>query len=317
MVSRTENAMRPGWTKMLAAGALSLAAMGFAPAPSRLPPIYIEDVQRFYKLYDSAHGHPTVAQLEQDYLVPGTDALHRFQKIRNVTAQRIFDENDKHPAVYTDARRCLAMLPKVKARTAVALDKLYRLYPEAKSAPITVLVGRGRPVGVTDDTGVYIGLEALCAADFMNPNPEDRFVHVMAHEYGHVQQSKALKDLNPGDPGATVLAISLGEGAADFIGKLISGDVGNQAVWNEAKGHEAAIEQAFVKDEDSTDLTHWLYNGDGTAQHPGDLGYWVGYRIVKAYWDHHADKRQALKDIIEMTDPKAFLAKSGWKPAGA
>ncbi len=302
--------------KTLGAAALFLATSGFAPAPSRLPPIYIEDVSRFYRVYDQAHGHPTVAQLDQDYLIPGTDALHRFQKIRNVTAQRIFDENAKHPEVYTGARRCLAMLPKVKQRVTTALDKLYRFYPEAKSAPITILVGRGRPVGVTDSTGVYIGIEALCFADFMNPNPEDRFVHVIAHEYGHVQQSDALKNLNPGDPGATVLAISLGEGAADFIGELISGDVGDQAVWHEAKGHEAEIEQAFVKDENSTDLSHWLYNGDGTAQHPGDLGYWVGYRIVKAYYEHHADKRQALKDIIEMSDPKAFLAKSGWKPAG-
>ena len=302
--------------KTLGLAALFLATAGFAPAPSRLPPIYIEDVSRFYRVYDGAHGQPTVAQLEQDYLVPGTDALHRFQKIRNLTAQRIFDENAKHPEVYTDARRCLAMLPRVKRRVTTALDKLYRLYPEAKSAPISIVVGRGRPVGVTDPTGVYIGIEALCASNFMNPNPEDRFVHVIAHEYGHVQQSKALQDLNPGDPGATVLAISLGEGAADFIGELISGDVGDQAVWNEAKGHEAEIEQAFVKDEASTDLSHWLYNGDGTAAHAGDLGYWVGYRIVKAYYANHADKRQALKDIIEMSDPKAFLAASGWKPAG-
>ena len=308
--------MRSGSVKLLVAAALGLAATGFAPPPSRLPPIYIEDVSRFYHVYDQAHGHPTVAQIEQDYLVPGTDALYRFQKIRNVTAQRIFDENEKHPEVYTGARRCLAMLPNVKRRVTTALDKLYRLYPEAKSAPITILVGRGRPVGVTDSTGVYIGIEALCFADFMNPNPEDRFVHVIAHEYGHVQQSEALKNLNPGDPGATVLAISLGEGAADFIGELISGDVGDQAVWREAKGHEAEIEQAFVKDEDSTDISHWLYNGDGTAAHAGDLGYWVGYRIVKAYYDHHANKRQALKDIIEMSDPKAFLAASGWKPAG-
>jgi hypothetical protein len=26
------------------------------------------------------------------------------------------------------------------------------------------------------------------------------------------------------------------------------------------------------------------------------------------------DKRGALREIIEMTDPKAFLAKSGWFP---
>lgn len=27
-----------------------------------------------------------------------------------------------------------------------------------------------------------------------------------------------------------------------------------------------------------------------------------------------SDKRQALREILEMTDPKAFLARSGWHP---
>jgi hypothetical protein len=35
---------------------------------------------------------------------------------------------------------------------------------------------------------------------------------------------------------------------------------------------------------------------------------------VKAYYLHAADKRQAVRDILEMHDPKAFLAKSGWRP---
>jgi len=45
-----------------------------------------------------------------------------------------------------------------------------------------------------------------------------------------------------------------------------------------------------------------------------DLGYWVGYRIAKAYYQRAADKQQAVREILEMSDPKAFLAKSGWRP---
>jgi hypothetical protein len=45
-----------------------------------------------------------------------------------------------------------------------------------------------------------------------------------------------------------------------------------------------------------------------------DLGYWVGYRIVKAYYRRAADKQQALREILELSDPHAFLAKSGWRP---
>jgi hypothetical protein len=36
---------------------------------------------------------------------------------------------------------------------------------------------------------------------------------------------------------------------------------------------------------------------------------------VKSYYQHAADDHQAFREILEVTDPKAFLAKSGWYPA--
>ncbi|HEY1607337.1 MAG TPA: hypothetical protein VGF77_17240 [Allosphingosinicella sp.] len=35
---------------------------------------------------------------------------------------------------------------------------------------------------------------------------------------------------------------------------------------------------------------------------------------MKAYYEHARDKRRAIREILEMNDPKAFLAKSGWYP---
>lgn len=60
--------------------------------------------------------------------------------------------------------------------------------------------------------------------------------------------------------------------------------------------------------------TDWLYSGPGTPDAPGDLGYWVGYRIAKSYYQHADDKQEAIRDIIEVRDGEAFLAKSGWVP---
>jgi len=174
---------------------------------------------------------------------------------------------------------------------------------------VTIAVGRGKPVGTTSAaTGVLIGLEALCATDASDPNVEDRFVHVIAHEYAHVQQSAALAD----DKYPTVLAAALGEGGAEFIAEVISGGVADAKAVAWSKGREKEIETAFLPDEDKTDLSRWVYNGKGTPEWLGDLGYWVGYRIVKSYYQHATDKRQAIRDILEVTDPKAFLARSGW-----
>lgn len=280
-----------------------------ASAASRGPEIRIADVARFYTVYDAAGGHPTAEQLQRDYLDPGSTGLHDLAKLRNVTGARIAATLAKKPEIYADARRCAAVLPRARSRLAAAMRKLARLYPDARFPPVTIAVGRGKPVAVGDPVhGVMVGLEALCAVRYFNADVEDRFVHVIAHEYIHVQQSESLSE----DPHPTVLEASLAEGAAEFIGKMISGGVADPGVWAEAKGHETEIETRFVPDEDKTDLSDWLYNG--TLDKPGDLGYWVGYRIVKSYYQHAADKRQAIRDILGMTDPKAFLARSGWRP---
>ncbi len=289
------------WISAVLAAALALAATG--------PVIQIEDVDRFYQLYAAAGAHPTAAQLQQDYIDPGSDGLHRFAKLRNISGVTIARTMTEHPEIYSDARRCTAALPRVRLRLEVALRELGRLYPQARFPPVTIAVGRGKPVGVgSPASGVQIGLEALCATDWLNPNIENRFVYVIAHEYAHVQQAPALVD----DASPTVLEGSLVEGAAEFTGELISGGVANSQFGAATLGRAKQIESAFVLDEDKTDISQWLYNG--TREKPGDLGYWVGYRIVKAYYLHAADYCLAMREILEMNDPHAFLAKSGWYP---
>ena len=273
------------------------------------PVIHIEDVDRFYKVYDAAGGHPTGDQLQHDYLDAGSDGLHQFAKMRNITGSRIAETLAKRPHIYADAKHCTAVLPHVRERLQEVLGKLSTLYQEAKFPPVTIAVGRGKPVGVgSPAVGVMIGLEALCATSWLNPNVEDRFVRVIAHEYVHVQQVPALVD----DEHPTVLEGSLVEGAGDFIAELISGGVSYAYFPGLTKGREKEIETAFVADKDKKDLSKWLYNS--TSEKPADLGYWVGYRIVKSYYLHAADKRQAIREILQMTDPNAFLAKSGWYP---
>jgi hypothetical protein len=279
--------------------------------------IHTEDVYLFYKIYDAAGGHPTVDQLQHDYIDKGSDAVRELEKIRNTTAQRIADAIAKRPEIYENARRCMALLPNVRARFIEDLGKFRTFYPQMKDRPVSIVVGRGRPVGVTSSTDgfIVIGLEALCGPD-MNPDPETFFVRVLVHEYAHLQQPPATDD----DPHPTVLEAAIVEGGAEFAAELFSGDIANARLQSWTKGREKEIETQFVPDEDSKDLSKWFYNRTdpetGLAK-PGwqsDLGYWVGYRIVKSYYEHASDKRAAFREILETTDPHAILAKSGWHP---
>ena len=294
------------WISMgIMMGALACTATAAAAGPA----IHIEDVELFYEIYDAAGGRPTAEQLQRDYIDAGSDGLHQFAKVRNISGARIAKTLTKQPQIYSEAKRCLDALPRVRERLEVALGTLSKLYPEARLPPVTIAVGRGKPVGVgSPATGIQIGLEALCATNFLHPDVEDRFVYVIAHEYAHVQQAPALVD----NPNLTVLEFSLIEGAAELTAELIAGEVSYSHLRASTAGREKEIETAFAAELDQTDVSNWLYNG--TPENPGDLGYWVGYRIAKSYYQRASDKRQALREILEMTDAKALLEKSGWHP---
>jgi uncharacterized protein YjaZ len=294
---------------VLAWAATSYNAHGASATTSLAPEIHIEDVERFYKIYDAANGRPTAEQLQRDYIDAGSEGLHTLARLRKVTGARIAETLARNPQIYSNARRCMAVLPKVKERVQVALGKLAQLNPDAQFPPVTVAVSRGKPAGIGyPDTGIQIGLEAVCAADFMNPDVEDRFVHVISHEYVHVQQSPALASRED----LTVLERSLLEGIAESMSELISGLAGQAHFAALTEGREKELEMAFIADQDKTDLSAWLDNS--TIEKPGDLGYWVGHRIAKSYYQHATDKRQAIREMFEMTDAKDFLEKSGWYP---
>lgn len=303
----------PRLLRFAALFAALVAAAAATAEPRRGPDIRTDDVTRFYALYDATGGRPTVEQIERDYLAQGTQSLREFAQARRVTAQRIAERMNAEPALYAKAKDCLAVLPAVKRRLLPVFAELAELYPQAKFPPVAIVVGRGKPVGITNPAGVTLGLEALCAADIMHPDLEERFVRVIAHEYGHIQQTLQT-EFEPGDPNATVLRYALAEGTAELLAELTSGGVGNgkHAQWT--RGKEAQIEAAFVEDMHGTDISQWFYDYRPGSDQPYDLGYWVGYRIVKAYYLQSKDRKAALKAIIEMDDPKAFLQRSGWTP---
>src|SRR5690554_1214833 len=293
----------------LAAACGAMCSAAFAATPE----IHTGDVDRFYALYDATGGRPSVEQLDA-YLAGGSQRLQEFARARRVTGERIAAQIASNPGMYEHARECLRVLPAVERRLQAALDTLSDLYPDAAYPPVAIVVGRGRPVGIADPSGATIGLEALCAADFLHPDPEDRFVHVIAHEYVHTLQALARDEPEPGDPRATALRMSLLEGAAEFVAELVSGSVSNirHAEWT--RGRELEIETAFQAAMHGSDLGPWLYNYRPGPDEPYDLGYWVGYRVAKAYYLQAEDKRAAVARIIDLDDPDAFLRDSGWFP---
>ncbi|MGH6697436.1 DUF2268 domain-containing putative Zn-dependent protease [Sphingopyxis sp.] len=297
----------------LAAGVIS-STVGRAadqPAPPARVAIVTSDVERFFALYDDSALAAQPDALAARYLAEPSPGLVEFMALRRITPERLAVALRDKPHVYRDARGCAARLGNVRARLVDATDRLAALYPAAKFPPITIAIGRAATAGTANAKGLYIGLEALCAAKFIEADDEDRFVHVIAHEYVHAQQPLAQVE----DREETVLRAALIEGAAEFVAEQMSGSVGYPLLHLWAKGREAELETAFLAEKDAKAIgSRWLYNKQGTDGWPGDLGYWVGYRVAKSHYDRAPDKAAAIKAIIEMRDPATFLAESGWTP---
>jgi predicted Zn-dependent protease DUF2268 len=282
------------------------------PTTARQPVVRIDDVTRFYTVYDNAHGKPSAASLQTGYLDAGSTGLHQFVEARISSAQKLADAIAKSPQVFRSARLCMPMLPAARDRLRQVFSRLAELDPSAEFPPVSIVIGRNNTGGTTTPEGVTIGLEVVCRSNWLNPDIVQRLVHLIAHEYVHVQQPAARVD-PPAD--ATLLFESLVEGGAEFIGELTSGEVTNSHLKAWTQGKACRIERDFQAHALGTDASRWLYNGPGSAEQPGDLGYWVGYRIVRAYYDHAGDKQQAIQDILHVSNPGAadFLEHSGWQ----
>lgn len=205
----------------------------------------------------------------------------------------------------------------IKDSIRASFRRLSSLYPDAKFADVYFLIGRMSSGGTTGPSGLLIGTE-INGRDATTPVTElsawERAVtgqikdlpHIVAHEMIHTLQG-------PRTGPRALLAAALNEGSADFLAELISGQHIINPAYTYGDAHEGELWSEFQVAMDSANTSAWMYQGDRAPPgRPADLGYWMGYKISKAYYDRTADKRAAVKEILLFTDPKAFLAASGY-----
>jgi uncharacterized protein YjaZ len=201
-------------------------------------------------------------------------------------------------------------------------ERMATRYPPAVFPTVTFLIGRFSTGGTTSRNRILIGsefyatdgtvpLDELATFQRDNVKPLEQLPVIVTHELVHILQSRAGGIFGR----KTLLEQALIEGSADFIGELVSGGNINARLrdWALPREHDLFVE--FQGAMAGTDITQWLYNqGTANAARPGDLGYFVGYRIAEAYYNAKADKAAAVRDIIEVKDAAALLQASGYAP---
>ncbi len=274
------------------------------------------DIPLFWRAYDIAQAAPSAERPEvyaREYLTRGSIGLRDWQKVRNVNGARLATYIDKHPQFFTSIRAETLRIQGQMDRVRRDFGRLKALYPATVMPDTYFCLGPFAGGGTVSEAGLLLSAEmvAQTKSTFLGElSPWEKSVitdisdipPLIAHEAIHFQQNfKTFEN--------TVLRRCLQEGSADFISHLAAGRMlkrtHSQHRWCDA--HEKMLWEEFQKEKSGFDSSRWLYSGSEKGERPVDTGYYMGYVISKSYLDHHKDKKQAIFDILNISNCSKFL----------
>lgn len=292
----------------------ALLAISMAAGSQNRDPLKTEiittDLDNFWAAFDQSGAAPDAGTLQKFYLDKGSKGLKGFMAGRIKNADYLAQVIAAHPRYYPSIRKSTDSIAGMKQEIIASLAKLKELYPPAVFPPVYFVIGALNSGGTTSNAGLIIGAEmyGLTTATPVEElsawlrtviKPVGQVPHIVAHELVHFQQKYDGHDL---------LSASIKEGAADFVAELISGKHINQHVHDYANPRERELWTEFKDRMSDKDYKGWMYSSE--AGRPNDLGYWMGYQITKSYYDQKEDKKQAIREIMNIRDFRKFLEQS-------
>lgn len=275
------------------------------------------DINLFWKAYDLAKPENNINVFRDEYLRKGSAGLEEFRKLRIGSACNLVDALEKAPKYYAALREPSLKIASYEDQMRANFRRLKEIYPDAIFPDVYFIIGRMNSGGTLNDKGLFIGVDMYgknenVALDELSNwlkavvAPTARIPFIVAHESIHYQQKYP-----DGEP--TLLGKAIGEGSADFIGELIAGGNINPHLHEYGNPREKELWLEFQKEMNGKDIKNWLYQGDEAKDKPADLGYYIGYKICESYYKNAPDKKQAVKDILEIKDFTAFLKASRYE----
>ena len=290
--------------------------------------VFTVDIDHFWQAYDSIqltdNFDKQLELINTYYLDKATPGLTSFAKSRNYTDTVYVRLLEKFPKFWASIRGNTIKSKEKAHEIDLAIARLKELYPDLRDAEIYFTIGGLNSGGTTDGSLSLIGCEIAAAdasvdtseftegwyaflAQLFQTQTLDNMVYLNVHEYVHTQQTE-------NDP--YVLAHCLMEGSCDFIAELVLEEPLTSPYITYGQQNEEEIKARFREDLFKEDTSNWLYNS-GDTEIVGDLGYFMGYTICISYYNRARDKKQAIKEIIELNYQDSiavvdFLNRSGY-----
>ena len=270
------------------------------------------DIDHFWNAFDNLKNCRTfsdsVHSFQELYLDKATNGLLDFIQVRDFTAEKFVAAVSKNSAFYKSVRKNTYEAKKAGPVIEEVFTRFKELYADFKPFKVCFAIGIKNTGGTVSNQFVLIGTEITTSTrsmDSVNSNEIiEKLKGIVAHECVHTQQkpyadSNALK--------CPLLYHSIKEGSCDFIAELITGRSRSSEFGEQ---NENKLWTQFKNELCNQNIGNWLYNGSSVKDKPADLGYFVGYSIVKEYYRNASNKQQAIIDIIGMADPIQLLLAS-------
>ena len=289
-----------------------LGACSQLPSTGSNPSFVVEDAERFAALFAGGRV-PGAPLLKTAYLDRGTPGVAIFTPNRIESAENLAKAVARGTAAYRRAIEvCLPAARQMQGEAQAIIARIGAMLGERDRATVYVVFGAGNSGGTAGTEGLVLGLEVICSLADSAPAAAQVLRDFVAHEMAHVYQSRAGLKESEDD----LLHQSMVEGFADFVMEKALEGAARTGAERQAYGlaNEAALWREFKSDVDSRRAkTEWLYvQRMSIPGRPADMGYWIGKRICEAYYAKAGDKRAAMRTLLELRDPKAILAESGY-----
>lgn len=268
------------------------------------------DIDNFWEAFEASKPNYDPQPFKDIYLKKGSKGVKGFTRNRIQNAEHLSKVIKRYENYYNSIKPSTLKVASMKEEIIQSLVKLKEIYPKATFPPVYFVIGALNSGGTATSKGLIIGVDMYgltdkTPKDELSPwltsvlKPIEEVPHIVAHEVIHFQQKY---------DGGNLLKRSIKEGAADFIGELVSGSHINKHVHAFADPREAELWEEFQSKMLAKDTQGWLYSSQ--EGRPNDLGYWIGYKITKSYYDNSKDKKKAIDDILHINDFEEFLKAS-------
>jgi len=283
------------------------------------------DIDHFWEAFDDLKKCQTrfdsIMSFQKLYIDRATNGLKDFIIARHFSADNFVNAVSAMPKFYNSIRKNTLEAKNAAPIIDGLVLKFKEIYPNFKPFKICFAIGLVNTGGTVSENFLLIGTEvstSIKSTDLseFNNNAYSQFLaygddvvqkimNMVSHEYVHTQQPKTYDENAIKCP---LLMAVMREGFCDFIGELIVGSQINKVAHEYGDLHEKELWNE-IKNEmcNEKNIKNWLFNYSSVKGRPADLGYYIGYKIAKEYFDNATDKKQAVIDIIEMKDPIKFL----------